>query len=219
MASKQWYTKAVEWCYAKGVVTGDKDASGKITGYFRPNDPVSREELGVMLYRFASLYGYVTTSSYELYVVGQEDLTPYTHTRTVLFVKTDAAISDQLKLVDKTESNVKNTLTVESVDVFSDITFTDSEATAGVWRAVKGGWVLFCYFNVAGTHTLQLCNGNRVLANFTVQVADYDAAEDAWIDAVIAKCTTSSMDSFAKMTAVENWLRAHFKATLNKSAA
>ena len=50
----QWYTSAVEYCRAIGVVTGDRDASGNPLGTFRPDDPVTREELAVMMQRLAA---------------------------------------------------------------------------------------------------------------------------------------------------------------------
>lgn len=47
-----YYTAAVEWCRQAGVVTGYATS-----GLFGPNDPVTREQLAVMAYRFAGLYG------------------------------------------------------------------------------------------------------------------------------------------------------------------
>ena len=42
-----WYTKAIDWASANGVVSGD----GK--GNFFPNQDVTREQLAVMLYQYA----------------------------------------------------------------------------------------------------------------------------------------------------------------------
>ena len=58
VASGQFYTTAVEWACQAGVVTGDTDASGNMTGYFRPEDNVTREELATMLYRYAQSAGF-----------------------------------------------------------------------------------------------------------------------------------------------------------------
>lgn len=52
-----WYTKAVAWCAHYGVVTG---YSG---GAFGPNDPITREQLCLMLQRFATLLGQETAGS------------------------------------------------------------------------------------------------------------------------------------------------------------
>ena len=47
----QWYTRAVNWCVANGVVTGYKDANG-VPVSFAPDNPVSREEMATMVARF-----------------------------------------------------------------------------------------------------------------------------------------------------------------------
>ncbi|MEE8715892.1 MAG: cellulase family glycosylhydrolase [Coriobacteriales bacterium] len=47
-----YYTAAIDWCAQAGVVTGDTDAAGNPTGRFRPEDPVTREELATMLWRY-----------------------------------------------------------------------------------------------------------------------------------------------------------------------
>ena len=55
----RYYSRAVAWCVENGIVTGY--LSGPYAGSFRPDAPVSREELAVMVYRFAAWAG-VTTS-------------------------------------------------------------------------------------------------------------------------------------------------------------
>ena len=47
VASGSWYASAVGWAASKGVVTGYSDGS------FKPGDSVTREQLAVMLYRYA----------------------------------------------------------------------------------------------------------------------------------------------------------------------
>lgn len=42
-----WYYKAVRWAASQGIVSGYEDAS------FRPNAPITREQLAVMLWRYA----------------------------------------------------------------------------------------------------------------------------------------------------------------------
>ena len=48
----EYYTAAIEWCYRTGIMTGDT-RDGQPTGTVRPYDPIKREELATMLYRFA----------------------------------------------------------------------------------------------------------------------------------------------------------------------
>ena len=48
----QWYTEAVRWAARDGIV------SGYGNGAFGPGDPITREQLAVMLYRYAQDRGY-----------------------------------------------------------------------------------------------------------------------------------------------------------------
>ena len=52
VAEGQWYTQAVRWANSAGVVTGYGD------GTFGPDEPITREQLAVMLCRFAAFRGY-----------------------------------------------------------------------------------------------------------------------------------------------------------------
>ena len=51
----EWYAKAVAWAYDTGVVTGDLT-----TKKFNPNADVTREQLALMMYRYAQYKGYDT---------------------------------------------------------------------------------------------------------------------------------------------------------------
>lgn len=52
VAQGQWYSEAIRWATSEGVVTGYGN------GLFGTNDPITREQLAVMLYRFAQEQGY-----------------------------------------------------------------------------------------------------------------------------------------------------------------
>lgn len=47
----QWYSEAIRWAASQGIVSGYGDTFGT-------NDPITREQLAVMLYRFAQVKGY-----------------------------------------------------------------------------------------------------------------------------------------------------------------
>ena len=49
--SGKWYTKAVAWAASKKIV------DGYTNGTFRPNDPITREQLAAILYRYAKYKG------------------------------------------------------------------------------------------------------------------------------------------------------------------
>ena len=54
----EWYADAVAWAYAAGVVTGDLN-----TKEFNPNTDITREQLSVMLYRYAQHKHYNTAKA------------------------------------------------------------------------------------------------------------------------------------------------------------
>ncbi len=64
VASGQWYSDAVAWAAAHGIVTGYDN------GNFGPNDIVTREQMAAILYRYASYKAYGTDA--------QANLTSYT---------------------------------------------------------------------------------------------------------------------------------------------
>lgn len=51
VAGESWYAAAVRWATQQGVVTGDDN------GAFGPDDPVTREQLAAILYRYAQAKG------------------------------------------------------------------------------------------------------------------------------------------------------------------
>lgn len=53
---EMWYTDAILWAADLGVVTGYSDS-----GYFGPADNITREQMAVMMFRYAKIKGYDTT--------------------------------------------------------------------------------------------------------------------------------------------------------------
>ena len=58
VAEGAWYAQAVEWCAAQGIVTGY--TGGVNAGTYQPDGYVTREELAVMVYRYAKSVGAVS---------------------------------------------------------------------------------------------------------------------------------------------------------------
>ena len=56
----QWYAGAVSWAASNGVVSGYSD------DLFGPNDPITREQMAAILYRYAQLNGYDVTDRADL---------------------------------------------------------------------------------------------------------------------------------------------------------
>ncbi len=49
--SQNWYKEGIAWAYANGIVTGYTEE------YFGPEDPITREQLAAMLYRYTKFKG------------------------------------------------------------------------------------------------------------------------------------------------------------------
>lgn len=61
VAEGMWYTDPILWANEAGVVTGYTN-----TGYFGPGDSITREQMAVMMYRYADMKGYDTTKQVNL---------------------------------------------------------------------------------------------------------------------------------------------------------
>lgn len=60
VASGQWYSNAVEWAAANGIVDGYGN------GKFGPNDTMTREQMAVVMYRYAKFKGLVSDVAADL---------------------------------------------------------------------------------------------------------------------------------------------------------
>lgn len=72
VVSGSWYAKAVAWAAGEGIVNGYTAAS------FGPNDPITREQMAAILYRYAKAKGYDTEAGAD--ISGYEDyskISPY----------------------------------------------------------------------------------------------------------------------------------------------
>lgn len=60
VSSSDWYDKAASWAQSKGIITGYED------GRFGPNDPLTREQLALILYNYAKSEGHSTSTKADL---------------------------------------------------------------------------------------------------------------------------------------------------------
>lgn len=105
-------------------------------------------------------------------------------------------------------------------DTYCDIVYADNNAKASLQKnKVDGGFVYDLRIKKAGTYTLKITeesyNVGRLVyriqgPSFTITVKDWTEAENAWIDAQIAKYTTSSMNSNEKLAAIAKGLNKDF---------
>jgi hypothetical protein len=61
-----WYANAVAWASEQGIVNGYTDENGEVTGVFGVNDNITREQLAVMMFRYANSLGLDTTARADL---------------------------------------------------------------------------------------------------------------------------------------------------------
>mgnify|MGYP000845738750 CR=1 FL=1 len=139
-----------------------------------------------------------------------EQMLYYNHT-IPLYLKTDNPDASSFEV----RSNTGQTMTMLTADTseFSDIDFK-ADATGKMCK-VDGGYVFAFYALEPGTYSFSVvekkADGSVVFADrFEVTVADYDQAQNDWVDSVISKATTSDMSSFEKMDAVIDYLSTHY---------
>lgn len=53
---QRYYYAAVKWMKEQNISTGDKDAAGNSLNRFRPDDPITRQELVALIYRAAAVH-------------------------------------------------------------------------------------------------------------------------------------------------------------------
>ncbi len=205
---------ALTWTSAVGVMSGvDYGSKGF---YLEPFGTATRGQAAKVfsvLHRDI-LTGKVTTPhpgqhTAQLYVLGSSDDVPvYSGYTTIVFAKTSDTLSwvgfDVLDASGKQES-----VTTISTS-YADVATTSNSVTNG-WRKVEGGYLCYLSFDSAGTKTFRLKEDGNVLATLKINVTDGTKAEDAWMDAVLASVTTSAMDPFQKMQAVQDYLLKNFR--------
>ena len=62
-----WYGEAVRWAASEGIVSGVSDSA------YAPGDPITREQLAVILYRFAQYMGYDVSVGEDTNILSYED--------------------------------------------------------------------------------------------------------------------------------------------------
>ncbi len=168
------------------------------------------------------LTGKVTTPhphTAQLYVYGSSDGVPiYTNQDTFIFVKSDdaASISEADLKFDAEDGSVsQGTILLQSF--YADVVKTNALSNVDyLVNRVNGGFFGSIKFSSAGTKTLRLKENGKVIATLKVNVADGAAAQDAWINKVLASVTNSSMNSYEKFIAVVEYLKANFQySTVN----
>lgn len=75
VAAGQWYTDAVSWASANGIVTGYGEQR---TGQFGPEDPITRQQMAAILLRYAKYKNYDVSAQGQLSAFSDSaDIEPY----------------------------------------------------------------------------------------------------------------------------------------------
>ena len=94
---------------------------------------------------------------------------------------------------------------------FDDIPLENNDSETTSLEKVKGGYIKYVKFFEAGTYTVEFreysLSGYTVANTVTLNVLDYDQAENAWLIDIINKTTTADMTPFEKMDAISAYLR------------
>jgi hypothetical protein len=72
-----WYSDSVAWASEQGIVFGYGDGNGGFTGVFGVNDNITREQLAVMMYRYAQTLGFNTTARADMSAFSDADDATY----------------------------------------------------------------------------------------------------------------------------------------------
>lgn len=162
---------------------------------------------GQYTYKFYALNDAQTTLYNKPY---SEQVLYYNHA-IPLYLKTDNPDASSFEV----RSSTGRTMTMLTADTnqFSDIDFKAD--ASGKMCKVDGGYIFTFYELDPGTYSYNVveknADGSVVFADrFEVTVADYDEAQNDWVDSVISKATASDMDSFEKMDAVIDYLSSHY---------
>ncbi len=155
-------------------------------------------------YHFYALNDVQTTIYNKPY---SEQMLYYNHDM-ALYLKTDNPSADNF-IVRCNNSGASIQLLTASNNQFSDIDLK-ADAKGNVCK-VDGGYVYKFFAVEPGTYSFDIAEKNSdgqfsPVDHFELVVADYDKAQNEWVDSVIAKATTSNMNSFQKMDAVVNYL-------------
>ena len=90
--------------------------------------------------------------------------------------------------------------------IYDDIPYENGDSETTSLKKVKGGYIKYVKFFEAGTYTIEFreysLSGYTVANTVTLNVLDYDQAENAWLIDIINKTTTADMTPFEKMDAI-----------------
>ena len=157
--------------------------------------------------------------TYDLYLLDNLGPEIYSRTDKAVYIKTNNPNGNSIRLVVNDE-NV--TVAYVGGHHYDDVPYLDFADTEEPMRKVKGGYIAILRFDNPGQTTMELREGSAkgyvVARSISVNVLDYEAYRNQWIDNVIAAQTNSSMTPLEKMEAVSARLsRGDFRYLTNQN--
>ena len=149
--------------------------------------------------------------TYEIYGLDKQKADIYTDCLKPLFIKTDNPDPNSFSLIFNGNDSRTSAYRSGSSRFFDDIPLENNDSETTSLEKVKGGYIKYVKFFEAGTYTVEFreysLSGYTVANTVTLNVLDYDQAENAWLIDIINKTTTADMTPFEKMDAISAYLR------------
>lgn len=149
--------------------------------------------------------------TYEIYGLDKQKADIYTDCPKPFFIKTDNPDPNSFSCIFNGNDSRTSAYRSGSSRFFDDIPLENNDSETTSLEKVKGGYIKYVKFFEAGTYTIEFreysLSGYTVANTVTLNVLDYDQAENAWLIDIINKTTTADMTPFEKMDAISAYLR------------
>ena len=149
--------------------------------------------------------------TYEIYGLDKQKADIYTDCPKPFFIKTDNPDPNSFSCIFNGNDSRTSAYRSGSSRFFDDIPLENNDSETTSLEKVKGGYIKYVHFSEAGTYTVEFreysLSGYTVANTVTLNVLDYDQAENAWLIDIINKTTTADMTPFEKMDAISAYLR------------
>ena len=129
--------------------------------------------------------------TYEIYGLDKQKADIYTDCLKPLFIKTDNPDPNSFSLIFNGNDSRTSAYRSGSSRFFDDIPLENNDSETTSLEKVKGGYIKYVKFFEAGTYTVEFreysLSGYTVANTVTLNVLDYDQAENAWLIDIINK--------------------------------
>jgi hypothetical protein len=148
--------------------------------------------------------------SYSVYFLDNLGSNVYTDCFKAIYIKTANPSGDLISLRANGGSVLGNVISWGDATYYDDVQYLDITDYDSSLHKVPGGYLGILDIETAGALTVEIQEispeGYVVAKTFNLNVLDYDAARNKWIDDAIASQTNSSMNPKEKMDAIAKFL-------------